>query len=389
MKDVVIAGIGQTPVGEHWDISIRELALTAVEEARRDAGGMRPQALFVGNMLAPALSRQSHLGALIADFSGLAGIEATAVEAAGASGGVAVRLGYLAVASGACESVLVVGAEKVTDQVGTSVEAAYATTTDSDFEAEQGLTPSAQAALLMRRYLFEFDVPREAFAGFPVNAHRNGETNPYAMFRKAISPESYQRAGMVSDPQNLFDVAPNADGAAAVMLTTPDFLPPGLPGAPVYITGSSVVTDTLALHDRPDPLNFQAARLSVQRACDQAGVQIDEFDLFELYDAFSIYAALSLEAAGYADRGRGWRLAEDGSIGLTGELPIATFGGLKARGNPGGATGVYQLAEAVLQLRGEAERNQVPGATRALVQCLGGPASTVATHVLVGPNGAP
>ena len=143
-----------------------------------------------------------------------------------------------------------------------------------------------------------------------------------------------------------------------------------------------MVTDTLALHDRLDPLAFEAARLSVERACRQAGMLPSDADLFELYDAFSIYAALSLEAAGFAGRGQAWQYAQDGNLGLDGALPIATFGGLKARGDPGGATGVYQVVEACLQLRGQAGANQVPGAQRALVQCLGGPASTAVTHFL-------
>jgi acetyl-CoA C-acetyltransferase len=225
-------------------------------------------------------------------------------------------------------------------------------------------------------------VPRAAFAGFPLTAHANAVSNPNAMFRRAVNQQTYERAGTVSAPLNLFDVAPNADGAAAVILTRADLLPPGFPHALVHIAGSSLVTDTLALHDRPDPLVFQAVRLSVERAQQQAGVSLDEIDFFELYDAYSIYAALSLEAAGFAARGEGWHLARDGYIGLNGSLPISTFGGLKARGNPGGATGVYQVAEAALQLRGQAGENQVPEARLALVQCLGGPASTAATHIL-------
>jgi acetyl-CoA C-acetyltransferase len=277
---------------------------------------------------------------------------------------------------------LVVGAEKLTDQNVADVNAAIATATDSDYEAEQGLTQLAQAALLMRRYFHEFDVPAGALAGFPVTAHANGVNNPHAMFRRAIKVESYQKAGMVSEPVNMFDVSPNADGAAAVILTRPELVPPKFPHPLVRIAGSSVVTDTLALHDRPDPLTFHAARLSVERACGQAGVKPSEASLFEIYDAYSIYAALSLEAAGFAERGQGWKLAQNGDIGLTGKLPLVTFGGLKARGNPGGATGVYQVVETALQLRGQAGENQVSGAHTALVQSLGGPASTAVTHVL-------
>jgi len=378
----VIAGLGQTPVGEHWDTSLRELALQAVTAALEEAGGIEPQALFASNLLAPSISDQAHLGTLIADFSGLAGIEAVTVEGAGASGGLAFRQACLMLRAGAADSILVVGVEKMTDQIGNVVESTVSATLDGDFEAVQGLTPTAQAALLMRRYMHEYGVSHDCFAGFPILAHTNGATNPNAFFRKAISKDAYDQAGVVSDPLNVFDIAPNADGAAAVLLTRRELLPPGFPHPLVRVTGSSSATDTLALHDRPDLLEFPAARLSVQRACLQAGISIQDVDLFELYDAYSIYAALSLEAAGFAGRGKAWRMAQDCQLGLQGTIPISTFGGLKARGNPVGATGVYQIVEAALQLRGQAGANQVPDARRAITQCLGGPASSAVTHVL-------
>ena len=382
MTDVVIAGIGQTPVGEHWDLSIRELALQAIEAAISDAGGIQPQALFVSNMLAPAISGQAHLGTLGADFAGLTGIEAVTVEGAGASGGLALRQAYMMVSAGAAAAVLVCGIEKLTDKTGSGVEAAISSAVDSDYEAVQGLTPTAQAALIMQRYLHEFDLGHESLAGFPVTAHANGVSNPYAMFRREIKVESYTRAGTASDQLNMFDIAPNADGSAALLLTRRDLLPPPYTRPLVRISGSSSVSDTLALHDRTDPLTFRAARLSAERALRQAGILPADIDFFELFDAYSIYAALSLEAAGFAERGAGWQLARDGKINLDGPLPISTFGGLKARGNPGGATGIYQVVEAVTQLRGKAGDNQVKDARRALVQCLGGPASSAATHVI-------
>jgi acetyl-CoA C-acetyltransferase len=254
--------------------------------------------------------------------------------------------------------------------------------TDADYEAEQGLTGTAQAAMLAQRYLHEFEVPEHALGGFPLTAHANGVHNPNAMFQRAVKAEAYAKAGMVSAPLNMFDIAPNADGAAALLLTRPEMLPPKFPHTLVEVVGSSAVTDTLALHDRPDPLTFNAARLSMERACAQAGILPTDADFFELFDAFSIYSALSLEAAGFAERGKGWELAQDGFVQRDGKLPIATLGGLKARGFPGGATGAYQAVEAALQLRGQAGEGQVQGAKTALVQSLGGPASTAVTHVL-------
>jgi acetyl-CoA C-acetyltransferase len=384
MTDVIIAGIGQTEVGEHWDIGLRDLAFAAIQDAIKDSGGLKPQSLFVGNMLAPNLSNQAHLGVLIADFAGLLGIEAVTVEAAGASGGAALRQGYLAVKSGMVDVALVVGVEKFTDKVGAGVDAALATTGDADFEAVQGMTPAAQAALLMKRYMHEYDVPKDGFAGFALTAHANAVANPHAMFRKAIKAETYAKAEMVSDPLNMFDMAPNADGAAAVILTRRDLLPDNFSTkCPlVKIVGSASSSDTLALHDRKDMLYFDTAQIAAGKAMKQANLIFENIDLFEYHDTFSVYAALQLEAVGFAIKGRGWKLAEDGEISRTGKIPCATMGGMKARGFAGGAAGVYQAVDAVTQLRGQAEANQVPNAKTALIQSLGGPASTAVSHIL-------
>lgn len=382
MTEVVIAGIGQTEVGEHWDIGLRDLAYAAIHDAIQDAGGLKPQSLFVGNMLAPNLSRQAHVGVLLADFAGLSGIEAVTVEAAGASGGAALRQGYLAVASGFVDVALVVGVEKFTDKVGAAVDEALATASDSDFEAVQGMTPAAQAALLMKRYMHENDVPADGFAGFALTAHANGAANKNAMFRKAIKPEVYAKAEMVSDPLNMFDMAPNADGAAALVLTRRELIPSSFKNPLVKVAGSGASSDTLALHDRKDMLYFDTAQLSAGKAMKQVGLTLDGIDFFEYHDAFSIYAALQLEAVGFAVKGSGWKLAADGSIGLKGKIPCATMGGMKARGFPGGAAGVYQAVEAAIQLRGQAEANQIPNAKTALIQSLGGPASTAVSHIL-------
>ena len=382
MAEVVIAGIGQTPVGEHWETSLRELAFQALEAARQDSGGLRPEVIYVGNMLAPILSRQAQLGALVGDFAGLHGVEASTIEAGGASGAAAFRMGYMAVASGQAEVALVVGVEKSTEQHSAAVEAAYATNLDTEYEVDQGMTPTSLAALLTRRYLYESGAPLSGLAGFPITAHANARTNPNAMFRAAINEEAYLKAGILSDPLNLFDVAPSADGAAAAVLTRADLLPPNFPHPLVRITGSATASDTLSLHDRGDMLDFRAARLSVEQACRQAGILPRDVDFFELYDAYSVYAALSLEAAGFAGRGQGWQMAAQGVLGLGGELPISTFGGLKARGNPGGATGLYQVVEAALQLRGQAGSNEVSGAQTGMVQSLGGAASIAVTHIL-------
>ena len=382
MSEVVIAGIGSVPVGEYWGTSLRTLAARAIHAALQDASDLKPQAMYIGNYLAPMVSHQANLGSLLVDNSGLEGIEAYTVEAAGASGAAAFHQAVLAIQSGWIDVALVLGVEKYNDRVGPGLEAAVAQSTDYDYEAVNGLIPMGQAALLMQRYLHEYKVPCGALGEFSLLAHANAVNNPNAIFRKAISRESYERAELVSDPLNLLDMAPYLDGAAAVVLARRDALPAGFARPLVRVSGSSLVVDALALHDRPNPLFFQAAAFSMERACGQAGILPDDANFFELCDAFSIYAALSLEAVGFALPGEACKLAQEGCFSLKGKLPICTMGGLKARGNPLGATGVYQLVEAAQQLRGEAGLNQIPSARRGLVQSLGGPASTAVTVVL-------
>jgi acetyl-CoA C-acetyltransferase len=381
MRDVAIIGAGQVEVGEHWDVSLRHLSLGAVQAAMADAGVAHIDGLYVGNMLSGELAGQEHLGALVADFAGLRGIEAFKVEAACGSGAAALRVGYLSVASGMADIVVVVGVEKMTDMLGRDTTAALALAADGEHEAFQGVSFVAVNALLMRRYMYEYDYGHSDFAVFAVNAHKNGVSNPYAMFRFPTTAERFAAAKMICDPINLLDSSPICDGAAAVVLA-PAEMARSLSQAPVRIAASAIGTDSLAVHDRRDPLVLDAGVISTRRAYEQAGVGPDDIDLFELHDAFGIMAALSLEAAGFADKGQGVRVAMDGDIGIDGRVPISTMGGLKARGHPAGATGLYQIIEVVQQLRGLAGESQVKNARLGMAQNVGGSGATVATHIL-------
>ena len=381
MRDVAIIGVGQTKVGEHWDTSLRHLALGSLQAAMSDAGVARADALYVGNMLSGELTGQEHLGALVADFAGLRGIETFKIEAACGSGAAALRVGYVAVAGGLADIVVVVGVEKMTDTLGPDTTMALAMAADGDYEAAQGVSFVAINALLMRRYMHEYGYSHQDFAPFAVNAHRNGMNNPYAMFRFPVKAERFTRAKMICDPINLLDSSAICDGAAAVVLAPADTAR-ALSAAPIRIAASAVGTDTLAVHDRRDPLVLDGAIISTRRAYEQAGIGPEDINLFELHDAFSIMAALSLEAAGFADKGQGLQLALDGEINIEGRVPVATMGGLKARGHPVGATGIYQIVEVVQQLRGLAGDNQVKNARLGMAQNIGGSGATVVTHIL-------
>ncbi len=382
MNPVVIAGIGQTPVAEHWTRSLVGLAAQAVRLALADAGLDRAHAIFVGNMLSGELTAQQHLGPLVADHASLAGVEAVKVEAACASGAAAFRSAYAMVAAGLAEIAVAVGVEKMTDRLGGEVTAALASAADADFEAGIGLSFVSLNALLMRRYMHEHEVRHEAFAPFVINAHENARHNEAAMFRFSVTEQAFAEAKMVADPINLLDSSPVCDGAAAVVLCS-EALAGRLScsSRTVRVRACEVATDTLALHDRTDPLQLSAVSRSVGRALEVARVTREDIGLFEAHDAFSIMTVLTLEASGFAAPGRGVRLGESGAIQRGGQLPISSLGGLKARGHPVGASGSYQIVEAVHQLRGEAGPAQVE-ARLALTQSIGGSGATAITTIL-------
>ena len=385
MRSVSIVGIGQSPVGELWNRSARQIAYDAVSAAMDDAGIESADALFLGNMLSGSLLDQEHLATLVADYCGLHGIEAAKIEAACASGSAALRIGTMAVASGFHDVVIVAGLEKMTDTVGKDTTAGLATAADAEYEALHGVSFVALNALIMQRYMHEYNVPYDAFAGFSINAHRNGVNNPNAMFRKAITPQDYAGAPVIASPINIMDSSPVCDGAAALILVPTarahEFTTGHHRGA-VRILASASANDTLAVHDRRDPLFLEAAYVSSQKAYSQAGLYPDDIDIFELHDAFTIMSALGLEANGFAPRGQGWRMAQDGEIAINGRIPISTMGGLKSRGHPVGATGVYQVAELVLQLTRQAGANQVANPRIGMAQNIGGSGATIVSHIL-------
>lgn len=386
MQPVIIIGIGQTKVDEHWDKSLRDLAAEAIFAAMDDCGRDKVDGLFVGNMLSGSLNHQENLGALIADWVGLKGIEAFKVETACSSGGSALRAGIIAVGSGELESALVVGVEKMTDSRMPDTTAALATAADADYEVAQGLSFVGINAFIMQRYMHEYGWKHADFAPFSINAHRNAITNPCARLPFAISYEEYLTSRMVADPINLLDASPVGDGAATLILIPYEQLSKIGPSKDnsrnIAIAASAVATDTIAVHDRKDLTWLSAAYQSAKKAYSQAGITPEEVDLFELHDAFSIMAVLSLEACGFAERGEGPRLGLEGDITFKGRIPIATMGGLKARGHPVGATGIYQIVEIVKQLRGQAGLNQIEGAKIGMAQNIGGSGATIVTHIL-------
>lgn len=381
MTPVRVVGIGQVAVGQRWEDDLGNLANKAAKAAFADAGMNSADVVIVGNMLSGILCAQENLGAYIAQRIGLKGVEALKVESACGSGGMALRMGAAMIMSGQCNTALVIGVEKMTDVLPDDAVKGLVTAADADTEAVHGATFAALNAIITRLYMDKYGYRPEDMAGFSLNAHANAVSNPYAMFREQISLEDYLCSPIVASPIRIADSPPICDGAAAVLLAAPHAAPRNDNYPVVELLASAAATDCVGLGERKDLLSLDAARISSGKVFQSAGISPAEIDLFELHDAFPVIAALSLEACGFAERGHGARLAMEGALSINGNIPIQTLGGLKARGHPVGASGVYQAVEACLQLRGKAGDNQVRDARYALTQSIGGIGASVITHL--------
>ena len=377
---VYVNSVGMTTVADHWESSILDLAVEASRGALKGFGKKHPDQIIVGNMFSAVGARQEHLGAMLASGLGLTGTPAFKVESACSSGGSAFNVGYNLVRSGAIDSALVVGVEKMRDLEPEDVSQALAMAESAEYTQFVGATFAALNGLLARYYMEQMDVSRDELSSIPVIDHSNAVTAAHAQFRKAITPEVVSRSAMISDPLRLFDCAPVGDGAAAVLLVN-DRAASGTKRKMAEVLGGRMATNDFSLYERDDMLDFKSTRLAFKGAMDDSGLTPAKISFAELHDAFSVVGALSLEAMGYSKRGRASKDAKAGKYGRGSELPINTFGGLKARGHPVGATGVYQIAEAYLQLTGQAGKNQVEGAEYGVTQNVGGVDTTAAVHV--------
>jgi acetyl-CoA C-acetyltransferase len=302
------------------------------------------------------------------------------INAACGSGGAIVRHASLAIESGVHDIVLAVGVEKMSGIAKDHLTRSLASAADADRELVNGANFISLSALLMQRYFYEYSAMRTDFSVFAEVAHANATTNPYARLPRACSREDYLQSKILADPVGLYDASPISDGAAAVVLGNRRHAKRRQ--KVVDLIGGACSTDTLSLQERDDPLWLRAADESTHTALEQAGVRHSDIDLFELHDAFTIITALSLESSGFTPRGTATKFAREQGIHSKGALPISTFGGLKARGHPVGASGTYQIVEATMQLREEAGPNQILAPKVAMTQSIGGSGANVFTHVL-------
>ena len=385
MRDVAVIGVGCTTFGEKWESSFRDLFVEAGALALDDAGiaGEQIDALYVGNMSAGRFVEQEHVGALIADYAGLATrhIPSTRVEAACASGGLAFRQAVIAVASGMEDVVVAAGVEKMTDvTAGASVDA-LAGAADREWEGFVGATFPGLYAMMANDYMHRYPLTRRQLAQVAVKNHFNGARNPIAQFRQEITIDTVLRSALVADPLRLFDCSPITDGAAAVILA-PLERAREFTDSPVRVLASAQASDTITLHDRRDISTLDATVAAGDRAFRIAGLERSDIDLVEVHDCFTIAEICAIEDLGFCRKGEAGRLTEEGGTALNSDLPVNTSGGLKACGHPVGATGIKQVYEVVLQLRGEAGKRQIDGAEIGMTHNVGGTGATVAVHIL-------
>ena len=384
MREVAILGVGQTRFGELWDRSFREVGIEAGMEALVDAklSSHDVGAVCLGNMASGSLIAQEHIAPLILDYAGIAGDHKSAVriEGGGASGALAVHQGYLAVASGQYDFVVVGGAEKLTDVPDTAANRVAAATADHEWEEVFGATLPGLWAMIARRHMHELGTTREQLASVAVHAHAMGAKNPLAHFRNRLTVEQVVGASAVAEPLGMLDCAPLSDGAAAVVLGPLDRAR-RYTDAPVRIAASEVACDTMAVHHRRDVTTLDATVVAAKRAFARAHKSPADLQVAEIDDGFTISGLLNAEALGLAPRGGAGQCFADGSF-AGGRLTVNSSGGLKAQGRPFGAVGVAQIVELVRQLRGEAKERQVDGARVGLAQNLGGTGATSVVHLV-------
>jgi len=380
MRDVYAIGVGIHRFGELWDMSLRDLFGAAALAALDDAGVEEVDAAVVGCMASGPFVGQDHLAPLCAEAIGLLPTPVIRVEAACGSGGLALRQGFVEVASGVSDVVLVAGVEKMTDVDGAAATDILATAADQEAEVFHGVSFPALNAMMARAHMERYGTTPEQLARVAVKNHENGVANPDAHFRMRIDVEQVLSAQRVAEPLGVLDCAPRSDGAACLVLCPAELARSA--GRPVVrLAGTGYATDTLALHSRADLTTLASTTRAAAAAYGMAGISPPRIDVAELHDAFTITEIIALEALGLVDAGQGGPATERGETALDGRVPVNPSGGLKARGHPVGATGVAQAVEIVRQLRGEAGGRQVRDARVGLTHNVGGVGGTSFVHI--------
>lgn len=382
LRPVSILGVGSTPFGRLEGQGIIRLAVDACREAITDSGvdRSRIQALYLGNFVGERLAGQGSLAAVVAGRLELAGIPATKVEGACASGGLALREGFLTVALGLYDFVLVAGAEKMSATSIGEVTAALSTAGDEESEMRTGLTFPGAFAMVMEAHMEKYCTTREQIAEVSIKNHENGLSNPKAQFRRATDLEEVVNSRFIAEPIRLFDCPPISDGAAAAVLC-PTEMAGDFAGKPVHILGSGHATGPSALTEMRDLTSFSASVRAAQAAYEMAGLGPSDIDVAEVHDCFTVAEIVATEDLGFFPRGEGGPAVQSGETSLDGGIPVNPSGGLIAKGHPVGATGLAQIYDLTVQIRGNAA-NQTANPEAALAHNLGGAGAVATVHIL-------
>lgn len=383
MRAVAIIGVGSTPFGKLEGMGILDLAVSACREALAESRVPREkiQALYLGNFVGERLASQGALAGLVANRLGLTGIPATKVEGACASGGIALRQGFLGIALGLYDFVLVGGVEKMTSSPTAEVTAALATAGDEEGEMRTGLTFPGAFGIITREHMARYGTTREQIGLVSVKNHSLGASNPKAQFRKPVTLDEVLASRLIADPLRLFDCPPISDGAAAAVLCPAEWARDFHP-KPVRVLGSGHATGPATLWEMEDITSFPATVRASREAYQMAGVTAADVQVAEVHDCFTMAEIIATEDLGFFPRGKGGPAVEEGQTGLDGKVAVNPSGGLIAKGHPVGATGCAQVYELVKQLRGEAA-NQVLNAQIGLAHNLGG-TGVVSTVTILG-----
>ncbi len=379
MREVAVIGIGISKFGELWDQSIRDIFAEAALSAMKNANIKKIDALYVGSMSSGLYTMQEHLSSLMTDYIGQRGAAGFRIESACASGGSAMRLAYLEVASGMSDIVLAGGVEKMWDVDDGS--AILATASDQEYEAYHGVTFPGLYAMMAKLYMHRYGLTREELAQIPVISHKHAVNNPNAQYPFEITVDTVLKSSLVADPLRLMDCSPITDGAACVILC-PLEMAKDFTDKPVKVKAVGAATGTIALHDHKDIIRLDAVRLAAERAYKASGLSPQDIDFVEVHDCFSIAQILVAEELGFFSFGEGGKALAEGQGTYGGKIVINPSGGLKAKGHPVGATGIAQIVEAVIQLRGEAGKRQVNNAKFGMTQNMGGSGGSCVVHIL-------
>lgn len=382
MREVGIVGVGMTKFGVLGRVTSRELVTTAAREAMDMAKAGRDDidAIYNGILSPDIFEHQMHAAPGVPDYMALTNVPSTRVEAACASGGLAVMQGIISVGSGLYDTVLATGAEKMTNLPTSHVTEALAMCADNEYEVSLGITFPGAFAMIARAHERKYGTNAEMRASVAVKNHKHAIHNELAQFQKEITMDKALNSLMIADPLRLYDCSPITDGGCAVIIKPWDEAKK-MDGPKMKVTSFAQASDTMSLHDRPDITGFKTTQVAAKKAFQRADLTPKDIDFVEVHDCFTIAEIVALEDMGFFGKGKAGPATLAGETARDGHLPVNNSGGLKAKGHPIGATGVSQIVEVFKQLNDLAGKRQLSDVQYGMTQNLGGSGSTIVCHI--------